>query len=192
MVDSLMTRDKGVNDHVRRKLRERVKKNLKIKDMAGLAGIPTSSYACMESGFYNINLDNLFRMLGSLEADIREVWPVETIGSQTLGTPVYLRKIQEFRLSEVIALCEAQGAALFSLDQGTCRLLLHQGLSDFLLDRLHFCVEDRRDDAGGLWFQHRRQDSQLYLFLKTQSSPSYLRKLIQHYLIIWSHVFQAE
>ena len=93
-----MTKTRGVNESVRRRLRELCQsKRMKIKDLAQQSGIPTSSYGCLESGCYKISLGNLFRMLGVLKADIHAVWPVESVGSQTLDQPVYLRKIQEFR-----------------------------------------------------------------------------------------------
>jgi transcriptional regulator with XRE-family HTH domain len=80
-----MSKTRGIDEFVRRRLRElRLSKQIRIKDLAEQAGIPAGSYGCMESGFYNINLDYLFHMLGILEADLHEVWLVESVGSQKL------------------------------------------------------------------------------------------------------------
>lgn len=78
-----MSEKNSVDNFVRHKIRRmRKSKKLKIREIATLASMPHSSYASMESGFYNINLDNLFRILGALEVDIREVWPAETLASE--------------------------------------------------------------------------------------------------------------
>ena len=46
-----------VNEFVRRKVRElRKSRKMKIREIATLTGMPYSSYASLESGFYNINL----------------------------------------------------------------------------------------------------------------------------------------
>ena len=185
-----MSKTRGVNEFVRRRLRElRQSKRMRIKDLAQQSGIPTGSYGCMESGFYNISLDNLFRMLGVLEADIHDVWPVESVGSQTLDQPVYLRKIQEFRLSEIVSLSGAEGAALFCLEEEKCKVLLYQNLSDFLIDRLHFYLEDGRSYDQGLWFEKQHGDQRYCLFLHAKGCAPYLRQLIEHYLVVWAHVF---
>ena len=186
-----MSKTRGVNEFVRRRLRElRQSKRMRIKDLALQSGIPTGSYGCLESGFYNISLDNLFRMLGVLEADIHEVWPVESVGAQTLDQPVYLRKIQEFRLSEIVSLSGAEGAALFCLEEQKCKVLLYQNLSDFLIDRLHFYLEDGRSYDQGLWFEKQHGDQRYCLFLHAKGCAPYLRQLIEHYLIVWAHVCQ--
>jgi hypothetical protein len=88
----------------------------------------------MEGGYYNISLDNLFRILGVMGADIGEVWPAETTAADETN-PIQLRRIQEFRISEIINLSEAEGAALFSVQGDRSTVLLQQNLSDFLLDR---------------------------------------------------------
>ncbi|MBI2821516.1 MAG: helix-turn-helix transcriptional regulator [Acidobacteria bacterium] len=187
-----MAKDRVVNSCVRQKLRElRRSKKISLQELAGRAGIPSSSYACMEGGFYNISLDNLFRILGVLEVDIREVWPPETIAAQALGDSFYLRKIQEFRLSEVVSLSHAEGAALFSLRSGKCSVVLHEHLSDFLLDRLILYLEDGRRYEHGLWFEKKKGDATFILFLKTQDSPDYVRKVIEHYMVIWANLFDG-
>ncbi len=68
-----------INELVRLRIREiRKSKKVKVRQIAAQAEMPYSSYASMECGFYNINLANLFRILGALDTDIREVWPAET------------------------------------------------------------------------------------------------------------------
>ena len=66
----------AVNSNVRGKLKQlRIRKKLTLRRIASRAGIPLSSYACMERGYYRINLDSLYQILHALEADIQEVWP---------------------------------------------------------------------------------------------------------------------
>ena len=50
-------------------------RGLSRKKVAELTGIPHSSYTCLEGGWYKTNLDNLWKILGVLEANIQEVWP---------------------------------------------------------------------------------------------------------------------
>lgn len=125
-----------INELVRLRIREiRKSKKVKVRQIAAQAEMPYSSYASMECGFYNINLDNLFRILGALDTDIREVWPAETAINKSEETRLYLERIQQFRLGEIISLSGTEGAALFRVQGDKCKILLHQGLSDFLLDR---------------------------------------------------------
>ncbi|HEY2933802.1 MAG TPA: helix-turn-helix transcriptional regulator [Acidobacteriota bacterium] len=179
-----------INSFVSRKVRElRVNKKIKMQELATRAGIPLGSYACMENGYYNINLDNLFRILGVLEADISEVWPVENIGADVLRHSGYIRRIQEFRVNEIISLSGAEGAVLMSVRKGKCEVQLHQNLSDFLLDRLVLYTESGRRYEGGCWFERRNGDCSYHFFLKVSSCPPYLSRLVEQYLIIWSHLF---
>ena len=64
----------------------------------------------------------------------------------------------------------------------TCKPLLHQGLSDFLLDRLIFYLEDGRPYPHGLWFQKTSQGKDFQFFMKGESCPKFLSELIQKYL----------
>jgi transcriptional regulator with XRE-family HTH domain len=188
-----MARDGVINNSVRHKLRElRRNRKLSLQDLAARAGIPPSSYACMEGGFYNISLDNLFRILGVLEADIREVWPEESSASESLGHPFYIRKIQEFRMSEVISLCQAEGAALFSIEGGRCSVVLRDRLSDFLLDRLVLYLEEGRRYEHGIWFEKKIGGKNIFLFIKAQECPDYVRKLVAHYMVIWASLFDSD
>lgn len=187
-----MARDGVINNCVRHRVRElRRSKKIRLQDLAARAGIPSSSYACLEGGFYNISLDNLFRILGVLDADISQVWPVESAASEALGHPFYLRKIQEFRLSEVISLCCAEGAALFALRGGKASVILHDRLSDFLLDRLVLYLEEGRRYEQGLWFGKKVGETNFLFFIKVQECHDYVRKLIEHYLVIWASLFSS-
>jgi transcriptional regulator with XRE-family HTH domain len=182
-----MSREKPVNESVRQKLRQlRLSKKLGIKQAAYVAGIPFSSYACMEAGHYKINLDDLSRILGALGADISEVWPdiVPNVPNQSA-----IRRIQEFRLSEVVALCPADGAALFSVTNAKCRVHMSHNVSDYFLDRLALYLEAGKKFDDGLWFEKAMRDTRFLFFLKSGECPPYLRKLVEQYLIIWSHIF---
>ena len=65
-----------INNYVGDCIRQiRTAKEIKVQDIAQHAGIPASSYSCLEGGRYKINLDNLFRILQALSADITDVWP---------------------------------------------------------------------------------------------------------------------
>jgi transcriptional regulator with XRE-family HTH domain len=184
-----MASDRTVNDHVRHRLRElRNKRRIGIREIAAGTGIASSSYCCMEGGHYNISLDHLFRILGVLEADISDVWPSETTLPEAASS-VQLRRIQEFRISEIVSLASAEGAALFSLSGGKCEVLLYQGLSDFLLDRLCLYLEDGRVHEDGFWLQKQLGEKRFLFFLKGQTCPEYLRKLLEQYLVIWSNLF---
>ena len=71
-----MRSKKLVNRYVGERLRRmRVARGLKVQEIARRAGLPPSSYSCLEGGWYNINLDNLFRILQVLEANVTSVWP---------------------------------------------------------------------------------------------------------------------
>jgi len=142
----------------------------------------------MEGGYYNISLDNLFRILGVLGADIGEVWPTEGAGAEA-ANPLQIRRIQEFRISEIINLTEAEGAALFSINERKCKVLLSQNMSDFLLDRLCLYIEDGQQFNHGLWFKKQLRDTCFIFFLKGKTCPDHLRKLIDQYLVIWSNLF---
>ena len=185
-----MTKQNAINEFVRSKLRKlRLAKSLTLTQLAAQAGLPYSSYACMESGFYNINLDNLFRILDVLGADISEVWPTETAGLPATDVSLYLKKIQEFRLGEIVSLCAAEGGALFAVRNDKCSLPLYHRLSDFLLDRLVLYLEDGRKYPEGLWFEKTQGDTTFHLFLKTEDCPAYVKKLVEQYLVIWSNLF---
>ena len=70
-------RSKGmINNYVAHRLREvRDQKKLSTQEMSRRTGIAAGSYSCLENGWYRINLDNLFRILQGLEADVKDVWP---------------------------------------------------------------------------------------------------------------------
>lgn len=89
-----MRRPSPVNDYVASRLREiRLGKGLLSGDVARRASIPPGSYACMENGYYRVNLDSLLRVLMVLEADIDDVWPAVTIPEGQLSVPATIRRI---------------------------------------------------------------------------------------------------
>ena len=62
-----------INNFVCKSLRNiRIGKGVKVLDVARRTRIPASSYSCLEWGRYKLNLDNLFRILHALDADIDE------------------------------------------------------------------------------------------------------------------------
>lgn len=182
----------SINDAVRRKIRElRKAKAIKVREIAARTGMPYSSYASMESGFYKINLDNLFIILGALDVDIREVWPAETLAGEVANESLFLQRVQQFRLGEIVSLSEAEGGAFFALKNCKCRVLLHQGVSDFLLDRLILYLEDDVFYTEGLWYRKKLDETIFYFFLKRQNCPDFVEKLLKKYLAIWAEVYRA-
>lgn len=180
-----------VNEYVRARLRRiRLDKGLKLVDAASQSGLAVSSYACMESGFYKINLDNLFRILGALGADISDVWPVETVAAEAEISAAQQARVQAFRFSEVVSLSGAEGAALFRVQSGRCSVLFHQTLDDVLLERLALQVEAGSPSVEGSWFEKERLGSLFVLFLKVKQCPGYVGKLAEDYLTIWSQALQ--
>ncbi|MEE8584972.1 MAG: helix-turn-helix transcriptional regulator [Acidobacteriota bacterium] len=75
-----------VNDYVAHRLREiRVKRKLNSKEVARRTGIAPDSYSYLEDGWHKISLDNLFRILQALKADVAEVWPRRADVAQDLS-----------------------------------------------------------------------------------------------------------
>lgn len=186
-----MTTKKIINEFVRRRMRElRQNRKLKIREIAKIADMPYSSYASLERGFYNISLDNLFRILSALEADISDVWPVETAFSHVSKDQLYLQKIEQFRLGELITLSGAQGAGLFSLEAGECQILLQHGFDDSLLKHLVLCLEKGLSYDHGLWFRKGTNPKTFHFFLKIETCPTFLEKLIRKYMDLWSELYQ--
>jgi hypothetical protein len=143
----------------------------------------------MEAGHYNLSLDHLFRILGVLDADIADVWPVETAAVDGISDYPYLHRIQSFRLGEVIKLSEAEGAALFTLRDGRSDVVMHQSLSDFLMDRLLLYLENGQDYSHGIWFEREHEDTKFFLFLKAAGCPDFVKSMVNRYMVIWSHIF---
>ena len=65
-----------VNGYVADRIAEiRRSRRMTVEDAAKKAGLPPGSYACLENGWYRINLDTLFRMLFAVGAKLEQVWP---------------------------------------------------------------------------------------------------------------------
>ncbi len=189
-----MLSGQSVNDFARQRLRGfRLSKNVGVREMAERAGLPTSSYASMEAGAYRLNLEFLFRVLAALEADITAVWPSEAAGTRAEDSELlYQRRLQEFRLGEVIRLSQAEGGALFEARGRSCRIVMYQNLSDFLLDRCLVRLENGDPPNQGLWWHQDFLDTTYHFFLKAEGCPSSVEKLVQHYLVNWCALFADE
>ena len=157
--------------------------------MAERIGMPRSTYACLEGGLFRIKLDTLFRILGVLEVDITEIWPAGKPKAETLKSPGYLKRIQEMRLAEVVSLSRAEGGALFSGSGGDYKVLLWHDLTESFLERLRLYLEGGRKYENGLWLERREADTSLYLFLKVQRCPDYVKRLAEHYMAAWCRPF---
>lgn len=66
----------AINLFIRERLSAiRKERKLSVRQAAILAGIPESSYSCLEHGHYRITLQNLQKIVQALEIAIDEVWP---------------------------------------------------------------------------------------------------------------------
>jgi transcriptional regulator with XRE-family HTH domain len=179
-----------ISERLRRLRRER---QMRMSEVARKAGLPVSSYGCIEGGYYAVTIDNLFRILGALEADITEVWPSDDAGSKALESALYVRRLQEFRFGELLSLSRAEGAALFLIDKDKrVSVLMAQTLSDFLLDRLAVYLEDGREYDQGVWIRLCSGGQTLALFLKATSCPEFVRRMAEQYLPVWFVAFCLE
>lgn len=187
-----MRAKRQVNDSIRHRLRRiRRCKGLPLGEAAIRAGIPLSSYSCLESGHYAISLHNLARMLGALEVDINQVWPIETAQFERHHEG-RSRQIQILRLQEVLSLSGASGIALFAIHKDCCKVLLQQALSDSELDSLVHFLQQGHHSPQGLWFRTDQDLTQFHLFLRAKECPSYVKQLIKHYMSIWRQTFLKE
>lgn len=193
-----MSGSKLVNEFVRGQLRRfRTLLGLTQREIAERANLPPSSYACLEAGLYEFRLGTLYRVLGALGLDIFDVWPSESylgahpsVRESDVGyDSLYLKRIQEFRMNEVVMLSEAEGAALFCGRGQSYKLLLYSYLGSTFLERLQLYLEADLPLAGGLSFAKRYDEKRMVLFLKAKSCPGHVERLIDKYLTIWSTVF---
>ncbi|HSR51257.1 MAG TPA: helix-turn-helix transcriptional regulator [Acidobacteriota bacterium] len=84
-----------VNSYVATRIKElRIARGLSSHEVARRAGIALGSYNCLENDRYNINLDNLFRILQVHDAKPQEVWPrAEGKAPKTGVDSNYVRKV---------------------------------------------------------------------------------------------------
>lgn len=167
-------------------------KGFRLRHAANRSGIPVSSYAQMESGDYRIHLDSLFRMLGALDLDINDVWPVDSVGAEAIDQAVYIQRIQAFRLNEICDWCDAEGACLFRLRKSVSSVLLSQGLSDFLIDRTAFYLEEGLTYSEGLFLEKSYKGDRFFLFIKTEGCDEVEKKMANRYLAKWAVLFSDQ
>lgn len=67
--------------------RLRQARGLAIERVAERSGIPAGSYSCLETGRYRLNLENLYRILAALDAEIGDVWPQPPRGQRSAHQP---------------------------------------------------------------------------------------------------------
>ena len=149
--------------------------------------MPLSSYSALEYGVYNINVDKLFTILDVLEADVVDVWPA--VGAQPVFNGKSQKRLHEFRLGEIVNLTKAGGAVLFRVTETECSILLRWGLSDTLVQRIKFYMEDGLDFREGLMFSKRQETGALKLFIQAESFDSACSLLIRNYMSLWATVF---
>lgn len=114
-----------INAFVAWRIRElRLTRNLSSKELAQRIGLPPGSYSCLENGFYNISLENLFKILQALQAGPQEIWPRSGSRAAELIDDDFLRSAADDTRSRILrgrpriddileAVCEA-----FDLSKG--------------------------------------------------------------------------
>jgi hypothetical protein len=127
-------------------------------------------------------------MLGALEADISEVWPFGNaqLESRHEGCSY---QIQILRLQEVLNLSGAAGIALLAINESCRKVLMQQALSDSEVQSLMNSLQQGNHLKKGLWFETGLDDTKFFLFLKATECPSFVKQVIEHYLIIWRRVY---
>ncbi len=188
-----MTSRWAINDFVRKRLRNlRLARGLSGKEFASRLGIPRTSYVSLETGAYNFKLDVLFKALAILEADIQDIWPEDREASAIAQNPLHLRRIQEFRLTEVVSLAEADGGCVLRLEGGSASVLMSTGLNQSYLERLCLYLEDGRLMQDGYWFERVRRNRTFYLYVKASSFPNHLQPVARHYMSVWASFFSGK
>jgi len=81
---------------------------------------------------------------------------------------------------------------LFEVRGRTCRIVMDQNLSDFLLDRSLVRLENSDPPTEGLWWRKDCLGATYHFFLKAEGCPSLVEKLVQHYLVNWCALFAAD
>ncbi len=172
-----------------KRIRER--KGWAPADVYERAGIPRSSYYCLEAGETSLAVDDLYRIVDALEVDVAEVWPVGHGEGNGSGSPFHSAKVQEFRLAELVELGEAEGGALIGLTRPKAQVILSCRLSEYFVDRLLIYLEDGRLYSPGKWFKgHGRGSEDLLLYLKSANPFSPLvGALARRYLAAWVELF---
>ena len=189
--ESILSARRSVNNAIRRKLRQiRKRKGLGLAEISSRAGMPLSSYACMEAGHYAISLENLSRILSALEVDIGTVWPHPSEAIEQSTRKSHSVQVQRLRLEEVLSLSGAQAGALVALEGDQGRLLLEQGLEEEEATRIVDSLARRVTLSEGICFGAGDAGNQFVVFLRTKNCPDFVRQLIRHYLIIWMRVFE--
>lgn len=200
--------DGATNTHARQQIRRlRLARGWTQRELALAAGISPSSLGCLETGFYRLNLDTLYRLVLALDADITEVWPSAKQKNSADGEHPLLPGIDQvsfFRLREVHLLTSAEASCLFG---GTCCCDGASGSAGVTIPSLPALytinVEDdermavaRQLASGTLalpWVKHSYHQPPrcLFLALKSPSMKPWLEQLIERYLPAWLAAFQV-
>jgi hypothetical protein len=160
-----------------------------MAEVSSRAGMPVSSYACMEVGHYGISLENLSRILAALETDIEEVWPNKRVGLKGGAPQEHSYETQMFRLNEIVSLSGSQGGALLAGSKGRYQVLLRQGLDEAQIEEILQLLADRSRPLEGLTFCSQKGQKSFLLYLQALGCPRFVKQLIRHYLTIWKQVF---
>ena len=85
-----------VNQFVASRIRAiRISQGLNLKQLSLLCGIPVGSLCCLESAHYRLNLENLFRLLHALGADLSMVWPGKIDRPAGIVDDAYVHRVVE-------------------------------------------------------------------------------------------------
>ena len=174
------------SERVRRRIREvRLQRHIKMTELARRLRMPISSYASIATGQCRISLDHLYRILGALDTDIAEVWPTPNADTGCQSR-FYVRRLQKFRLNELISLSGAEGGAIFYVRESRCQVLFHENLSDFLIDRLAMYFESNLAYTAETLLSRKDGGDSLHVFLKSENCPQYVMILGEKYLTLWT------
>ena len=144
----------------------RIEQGMRVQDMAQRTGIPLGSYSCLETGRYRMNLDNLFRTLAVLGAEIADVWPgpaaeVEQVTDSYIRQVVEQARKQQPKLvsyDDILeAVCEVYGTSMKQLSSPSRR----RDLAEARTVALFLVREQRRLTLVGLSQRLKRDVSSL-------------------------------
>ena len=180
-----------VPDQIRLRLRNiRLARGFSVREVASRCQMPPSSYSAIENGDYACSLQNLYRILEALGADISEVWPYKGAG-EALSSSSRLSALrhQGFRLHELVAVLEADSAMLCVEEERRVSILLVSGLSQQMAARIAGYIET--GDCPDETFSRCQQGRTFYL-LASRIRSEVGRTMIGYYLKVWAEAFSQD
>lgn len=181
----------AVPDQIRLRLRNiRLTRGFSVREAAARCQMPPSSYWAIENGEYACSLQNLYRILEALGADISEVWPyVGAAEALSSSSRISALRQQGFRLNELVAVLEADGGMLCVEEEGQLSILLLSGFSERMAVRIAAYIET--GDCPDETFTHKDGDRVFYL-VASRIRSEVGRSMIGYYLKVWADAFSYD